>query len=121
MNLKSKQKGLSALGVLCLFIVIGFLMMIILKLGPHYLHFNTVKTVLRNATVSIDVDDVSENQVIKRIEKGLRVNLSGAFDYREDMIVDLEAKEIFVDYEVREPLFGNVDVILKFNYVHILK
>ncbi len=121
MNFKSKQKGLSPLGVLAVFIIVGFVSMLVMTLGPHYLDFHSVKSIVAKAAAVKDAEAVTEEEIIILIEKGLAVNSLGKFNYHENIFIDLEIKEIEIKYEVRESIMGNIDVFLSFNHIETLK
>jgi len=87
-----------------------------LRLGPHYLDYRIVQGVADR----LPVDDVhahwSRTQINEHFKKQFRVE-NFTIPLKDMMKVDRSRDETVVDinYEVREHLFYNVDVVLVFS------
>ena len=113
-----QQKGLSPIGILFVVCVFVFFVMISLKLGPKYIDYNTIRTVFQDAVEEAERDDMKPKAIIKSIEKKLLINNIRDFKVRDSAFIGQEKGITFVEfeYEVREHLFYNIDVLLTFSF-----
>jgi len=114
------QKGMSFSGILALMLVIGSFLMFASKTVPAYVDDRVIQTTLKKLTQGDnDIRGKSKSFVRGVINKSLSINniRSSAGDLKswvitqndEHFIVDLE-------YEVRESLFSNIDVVMHFKH-----
>jgi len=111
-----KQRGLSKWGWL---LFIGLLVMAasaVLRLGPHYIDFRIVQDVMDRLPADKVHKEMSRTQIDDHFKKQFRVE-----NFRvplKDMMKIERTREstiINVDYEVREHLVHNIDVVLVFS------
>lgn len=114
-NVRHKQKGASFLSMLTIILVAGFFFSVAFKLYPAYMDYTTVDSVLTK--VIQDEDEISKDpKLLKRdLNKKWSVNQI-RLPSKESLII--RRKEgvvtITLDYEVRVPMFFNVDAMVKF-------
>ncbi len=116
--LRSKQKGMSFLGVFFIVGVFVFLGIVAFKVVPNYFEYMTVSKI---------ADDVANNKDLMRSNKS---KIYGYIDqaYRTNNLWDLKSKEtiqltkdgsrgykVQVNYEKRTNLFSNIDVVTAFD------
>lgn len=113
------QKGLSPIGMLIVVCIFVFFVVCALKLTPHYIDFNSIKTVYSDVNAQSGVNTLSANEIYETITKALIINSISGFDVKSNTVISKEAgvTSIGLDYEVREKLFGNISVVLTFQYV----
>ena len=115
MRTARKQRGASALGVLIGVSALVATVTLLLKLGPHYIDWQTMKSVIDG--LPKNVHTMSKNDIRESLQKRFRVNSLRDFDLKE--IVTIERQKtmtvISVSYERREPIVGNVDAVLTFS------
>ncbi len=111
-----KPRGASAIGVLIGMSVLVAVITLVLRLGPHYLDWRTMKTVFESLPVS-EVHSMSKKDIREVLRKQFRVNSLRDFDM--DRIITIERNKtetvISVAYERREPIAANVDAVLTFS------
>lgn len=118
-NGPSRQRGLSLLGWVVVLIVVVVFGTAAFRMVPAYMEYNTI----RSAIVSV-VDDgnsamKSPAEVRAGIAKRFLINQVDAIG-SSDLTVRKEGGRLSVgvDYEVREPLFYNVSVVMHFEHVY---
>lgn len=109
-------KGLSMIGMLLLLIVIALAISFGLKIGPHYMNFRTIQTLLTGLSEE-EVKNSSRPQVMALLKKRFKVN--SLYDTSPEEVIKYKRERgatiLTIDYEVREHLFGNVYVLLDFD------
>lgn len=113
------QKGLSPIGVLLVVCIFVFFVVCALKLTPHYLDFSSLKSIYTDVNNQPDINNRSPQAIYDSISRSLSINSLGDFDIKANTVLSNESGQMKVglDYEVREPLFGNISVVLTFQYV----
>ena len=111
-----KQGGASALGVLFGVSALVAVFTLLLKLGPHYIDFQTMKSVF-NALPANQVHTMSKSEIYTSLQKRFKVNSLRDFDIKD--IVTIERQKtgtvVTVAYERRENIVANVDAVLMFS------
>ncbi len=117
-----RQRGLSLISLLMLFLLGGFFVTCVLKMGPVYIeawNFRTILTDLEGQFANAEVVDKFE--IRKKIQRRMDIDMIDAI--QPDQIKVRRDGDVYVvsgDYEVRVALIGNVDVVMKFaNQVNI--
>ena len=113
------QKGLSPIGVLMVVCIFAFFVVCALKLTPHYIDFSAIKSVYEEVNGRADLNNRSPQDIYDAISRSLTINSLGDFDIKGSTVLSRETGQMKVglDYEVREKLFGNISVVLTFQYV----
>lgn len=111
-----EQGGASALSVLAGMIALVAIITLLLRLGPHYIDWQTMKTIFSDLPVS-QVNTMSKKEIQDSLKKRFRVNNLRAFDLKEIIIIDRQktGTTISVEYERRENIVANLDAVLTFS------
>ena len=114
---RSRQAGMSTIGILFLIIVVALGSMLALKMIPNYIEYFAVVEVVRSldGDVKLNKGVTQKREIRNLILKRLRVN--GVYEFDKDKIAVEKTKSgttVTVAYEVREHFLGNVDVIMSF-------
>jgi len=115
MQLKNKQKGLTAVSIMAMLVVIAFVAVIFLKIMPVYFDSFKVGDVVSSLKEERGLGEKSNNEISTLILKRLDVNMVS--DVTKDHIfIEKSKNEVFIDveYEVRKQMFGNLDVVVSF-------
>lgn len=113
---KYRQNGMTGLGWLTILFLIGFFALLTFKLVPTYLENYSVKTVLKSFEEEPLITQKSKKDVIQMVMARLRTN--GVRDIKRDAVKVLKKPgllNINIEYFVRKPMVGNIDVIMSFN------
>ena len=113
----SRQQGLSFLGGLLALCVIAFLASTAMKLVPHYLDYNALTKVIESIGDNPDNQIRSVSDVYSYVGKGMQVNDIRDLDLQKAMRVEADGNhlQIHFDYEKREHLIRNIDLVVRFN------
>ena len=110
------QRGMSALGMIVVCVLIGLFALIVIKLVPYYVDDHTIGKLLQEVASSKEAKAGDKAKIIDTMDKGLMTNavyyLSG-----KDVKVKEDQKGFMVielNYEVRSPFFHNVEFVLTF-------
>lgn len=112
----ARQRGMSGSSWFMVIVLIFGAVSVGLRLIPHYTQHNTVDGQIRALLDRPEMVDMSRSQVHERLEKNLKLNNIRDFDTRDKLEIERAAGVVKMDlnYEVREHMFWNVDVILTF-------
>lgn len=115
-SLRTGQSGASAISTLCILLVVVSILSLALKLGPHYIDFRTIQSVV-NQLPPNEVNTMTRAAVFEALEK--RFPLNSLYDFKVRDIIQFErgpeATTLTVAYEKRENLFMNIDVVIRFD------
>ena len=117
------QRGLSLVGWLIVAGLAGFLAIVALKLFPVYMEYWTVRSVMDEVANMPAVDKKSRSYIMSTIGKRLDVNSVQVVKTRDIKYErsDSGGVRLHLKYEVRKPLVGNVDVVVKFEHIAPLR
>ncbi len=115
-NIKS-QNGMTGIGWMIVMFLIGFFAYIIILLVPIYLENHNIKSVIGDlADGNERYSSISALRGI--IHKRFDINMTTSISASElEISRDANMFLVDVDYEVREPFIGNVDLFFTFKYV----
>ena len=115
-NNTNKQKGFLSWSTLLLIVAVGFVLMVTLKLGPHYIDNYYISVALKSlAREYPQIDELSNSDIERELSNFATINNIRGQEARSFKIVRKRDKVIVNNiYEVRQPLILNVDVVLSF-------
>lgn len=112
----NRETGLSMFGFLMLLIVLAVALNFGLTLGPHFMDNQSINKVVESVSPSV-WKGASKKKMHAAVNKGLKVN--NIRGLKSEDIVKIDKKKgstnVTVDYEVRENMIANMDVVLVFN------
>ena len=113
-----KQRGMTAVGWAFVFLMIAVVTLIVLKLMPIYLDGFSVTSSLESLKNEHNIGKKSPTEIKRMLLKRLDVNMVDGVT-KDDIFIEKSkgVMEIEVDYEVRENLVGNLDVVVSFNNI----
>ncbi len=115
MQSKNKQKGLTGVSIIVLLVFFAFFAVALLKIMPIYFDSFKVGDVVSALKDERGLGEKPNSQIVKMILKRLDVNMVSDVT-KEHIFIEKIKNEVLIDveYEVRKPMFGNLDVILSF-------
>lgn len=117
---RKHQKGLSLIGFLLLLAAALFVTYIGMKLVPIYLNHYSVVSAMKGVAEEPGIADMSPARVRDLLFRRLTVNYVTAVKPEHVQIIRSTGRDLVVEYEVREPMIGNIDVVVKFSRVQSL-
>jgi hypothetical protein len=111
--MRHRQQGISYLGMIALIGFVGFMIKVSATIGPAYYDNNTIDKII----ISLFRDGRANS--VNDFKRGLsdRFQINNIRDKSpEDFQYSFEGKKltVVVDYEVRQPFMGNLDVVMHF-------
>ena len=114
---RTSHRGFSLIGALIWVLLIGGAATVGLKLGPHYLQFWTVRSVMDDTGRNPDIAGMGRQAIIQTLEKKLYINDVRSVKNENFSFEKTDTGRVLgVHYEVREHLFANLDAILTFDH-----
>jgi hypothetical protein len=112
---RRKQAGMSAIAMICVLLVIVSALSLTLKIGPHYIDYRTIQSVV-NTLPADQVHTMGRATILENLEKRFPLNNLYDFKVRDIIAVerDRDSTKVTIDYEKRENLFLNLDVVITF-------
>jgi hypothetical protein len=109
-----KQGGMTGLGWLTVIALILFFALLVVKIVPIYIENYSVKTVLKSLEEEPLITQKPVREVRKIVERRLQIN--SVYDLDDKVHIEKSSGVLKVDitYEVRKPMFGNIDIVVSF-------
>ncbi len=111
------QAGVGLMDIIIIIIVVTVLTTVGFKVIPPYLEHRTITQILSGIAEDQSLGLRSKYELRDLIEKRFDLNQLGSFDI--DRSIKLESfsrgTKINLEYEVREKLVANVDIVMSFN------
>ncbi|QMU61414.1 MAG: DUF4845 domain-containing protein [Gammaproteobacteria bacterium] len=111
-----KQRGATFIFWVFFLALIGFLMMIGIKLFPVYYKGLTTEKIVEDIAFEMQSKKPNKKQLWQSISK--RLNINGVYGVKKDHFVFKRNKtsiDFGLDYEVRVPIIANLDAIATFD------
>lgn len=116
MKLRQCQKGMSIPGMLIIAIMVGFFIMAAIRLVPPYVEYLSVKKIVQEVAREHDPNSQSTAQIRRKL--GMQFNTSQIYGLKvEDIDIYRKKGKTYIDanYEVRVPMVGRIDAVIKFD------
>lgn len=117
MTFCASQRGLSLVGWLLTLALIAFVASAALKLVPHYLDYMSMKKIIESVDSNQALDITTVDDFYSYVGKSMQVNSIRDVDLNKALKVTAANNKFdaHLQYEQREPLILNMDVVLKFD------
>ncbi len=117
MRHRNKQVGASVYILMFLAACVGFVLLSVMKLWTFYMDFYIVKGAIDDLADDPELKKLGSEGVRSTIIKKMNVNMVYSVN-RDGLLVEKYDGGVAIDieYEVREHMFYNIDVILNFEY-----
>ena len=111
-----RQRGMTPIGWVLVFLLIAFFALIALNLVPIYLQSFSVGSVISDLKNEPGISSMTPRKIVSIVEKRLGINMVTGVT-ADDIYVDKigDTMTISAEYEVRKNMLGNVDVVVSFN------
>ena len=111
-----KQRGATFVFWVFFLALIGFLLMIGIKLFPVYYKGFTTQKIVEDIALEMEGKKPTKKQLWQSIDK--RININSVYGVDKNHFVfkrNKDAIDFGLDYEVRIPIIANLDAIAKFD------
>lgn len=112
----ASQRGIGLPAMAAILVLIGFVGLVLIKLWPVYMESIEVGSILRNVESEMSGRNAGQSELRKAINQRFQVNrISNVGHEAITFTPGIRGTEIVIAYEVRVPMFGNLDVIANFH------
>lgn len=114
--MKRKQGGMTLLSFVVVLSVVGFFLYVGMKLFPMYQEYYSVRTAMKGVASEPGSANADPSKLQDMFFKRLYINYSESVDKRNVKFERMDGGwRMKVNYEVRRELFGNLDIVGKFD------
>ena len=118
---RNQPRGFSLIGTLIFTLLLVGAAIAGLKLGPHYLRFWTVYSIMEDVSRDPSTATMGGQALIQSILKKLYINDVRTISGDNFVLEKAEiGRRLAVHYQVREHLFGNLDAVLTFDHFSLI-
>lgn len=118
--MNGKQRGLTLIGFLIVLSLALFVAYLGMKIVPIYLNHYSVVTSLENLAEEPGVSGMSEARIRNLLERKFSTSYVKHISARDVVVQRSSGLSVVAEYEVREDLIGNMDVVVSFRRVQPL-
>lgn len=112
----ARQRGMSYWGWLLMVAVAGLGLTVVSKMVPAYADAWYVEKGLRSLADQPNLRDMGQGEIRRELDRYFTINnVRGTPTQAVNVIRGADGLLVSIDYELREPLFLNIDVVMKFN------
>jgi len=113
-----RQRGMSTLTLLVVIALVGLGITCGLKMIPAYINYWSLKGIFESVEAEPGIAQSSPKDIESALQKRLDINSARDFDPKKSVSIRKEDNQLFIEfyYEVREALFANIDVVMKFQH-----
>ena len=114
---KKRQQGMTMGGWLLILALVGFLVLLVLRLFPIYSNNFKMKNIVESLGNEKDIFRMPRKDMLRLIKKRTNINYVEGF-LPAHLVIKLMRtgnKEIHIRYEDRRPILGNLDVVAQFD------
>lgn len=112
------QGGMGLSGLLLTLILVAFVAVALLRIGPHYMSYLTLRSAMNNVAQSPEPIVGGRLAILDLINRRLEVNDVRGIDPKSFKVQKMDdgTYDVRVAYERRAHLMGNIDVVLTFDH-----
>lgn len=116
---QSRQRGIGMLGFIFIVGLATFFITILLKMGPAYLNYWTIRTIMTEVAKQPQMIEGGPRGILNAVGKRMDINNLRDRSVKDDFAiekVDNNVYSLILSYEDRRHLFFNVDAVAMFDY-----
>lgn len=111
-----KQQGITLMSFVIVLVVVGFFALVVMKLFPMYTEHHSVKGVMKDFAAQPNAASLTPAQAYADLERRFDMGYVSSIKKEHVKIIrNGGLSQLNVAYEVRKPLFGNLDVVARFD------
>lgn len=111
-----RQRGMSYWGWLLVIAVLGFALTCVSKMAPAYVDARYINEALKTLGENPELENMTAGQIKKEMGRFFLINnVRGEPTEALQVVRGAKSTVVSINYELRQPLIYNVDVVMKFN------
>ena len=117
-----RQRGMGWFGLMLVFAAIGFLAIVVIKVGPLYLNHMTVARVVSNVADDPEMGSANAQQIRSALQRRWDIDYIDQIEARDIKVKrSARGRLLAYDYEARVNLFYNIYVVVHFKDEHLMR
>lgn len=113
---RQRQLGMSYLGMFLIALMVGFFVMNIIRMAPPYFEYLSVKEIIQKVALESDPETRTIGEIRRRIANLFNTNQIYKLHPKDVEVYRKDGKTyIDANYEVRLPVMGRIDSVMKFD------
>lgn len=121
MQLKNKQKGITLIGFVMVFAIIGFFAYVGMRIGPIYSEYYSVKTAMDKVASMPGIGSKSPSAIKDSLARNFYSSYVERVKASQAKVTRSRGKKLSLSYQVQEPFISNLDLLMHFDYSVDLK
>lgn len=116
-NNPHRQQGLTLISWLFVMALIGFFVILTLRMFPIYTNHFNIEGSLKSLAEEDNLYNMRKDQILELLERRMHINRVEVFK-KEHFTIDLKnnGNKVFkIAYEDRRPIMANIDVVVSFS------
>ena len=118
MDYRKRQGGWTFTGLLLVLIVAGIFVAVGFKLAPAYADHETLKSLMSDTIRDRQLLSEHKAEIELSVIRRMRINNMKLPEKFMEISKDKGTVTLTIDYEIRIPIFANVDAVVYFNEVY---
>lgn len=118
--MSSKPRGMTLIGFLIVLVLVLFVAYLGMKIAPIYLNHYSVVDSMRQLAKEPGIANMPENRIRDMLSRKFTTSYVSYISARDVRIERSTQVSVVAEYEVREGLIGNMDVVVSFKRVQPL-
>lgn len=117
--MQRNEKGITLMSFVMVLAVMGFFALITMKLFPMYSEYNNLKSAMKELAAQPNSASLTLAQVQGELSRRFNIAYVESVDLKKDVKIIRGAgrtAKLNIAYEVRRPMFANLDVVGKFDH-----
>jgi hypothetical protein len=112
-----RQKGMTLISFLLIFVMGGFFVLLTLKLAPVYLEHMKIKSCLQGLKTESGIADKPPEDIKKLLKIRWDINAVEGINAEDNVVIEKKngLMTIQVAYEVEKPVLGNLSALMRFD------
>jgi hypothetical protein len=111
-----RQSGMSVPGMLIIASMVGFFVMNIIRMAPPYFEYLSVKEIVQKVALESDPETRTIGEIRRRITALFNTNQIYKLHPKDVEVYRKDGKTVIdATYEVRLPVMGRIDSVMKFD------
>lgn len=112
----ARQRGMSIMGFLLIAMMVGFFVMMGIRIAPGYIEYLTVRDIVKRVASEFDRDVDRIADMRRSFADYLNTNQVKSISYKE-IVIERREGRIIIDasYEERIPIAWRIDAVIKYD------
>ncbi|MGR9073797.1 MAG: DUF4845 domain-containing protein [Gammaproteobacteria bacterium] len=114
--IRKRERGYTLITLVFIFAILGFFVLLIMKIGPIYIDHSKVTNSLAALKQMEGIESYSRREVLNALDKRFNLNYVDFIDKSEIKVIKHgDYLKVQIEYEVIKNIMGNLSVLVEFD------